>query len=106
MSQFVEQLRGTGPGFTIQPADSTGLEGNWDFALTWNQRAGMNIGPMRNGATAPRQAMAICSTPSDPSGGYSLAEAIDKQLGLKLETQKRPMPVIVVDHLDQKPTDN
>jgi uncharacterized protein (TIGR03435 family) len=31
---------------------------------------------------------------------------VEKQLGLKLEMQKRSMPVIVIDHLEQKPTDN
>jgi len=35
-----------------------------------------------------------------------LFEAVEKQLGLKLESQKHPMPVIVIDHAEQKPTDN
>jgi len=43
---------------------------------------------------------------SDPSGAYTVLEAVEKQLGLKLAMQKRPMPVIVIDHLEQKPTDN
>jgi uncharacterized protein (TIGR03435 family) len=42
----------------------------------------------------------------DPNGAISLCEALEKQLGLKLETQKSPMPVLVVDHVEQKPTDN
>ena len=36
----------------------------------------------------------------------SLFDALNKQLGLKLEMQKRPMPVIVIDHIEEKPTDN
>jgi uncharacterized protein (TIGR03435 family) len=43
---------------------------------------------------------------SDPNGGLTLFEALEKQLGLKLEKQKRSLPVIVIDHLEQKPTDN
>jgi len=43
---------------------------------------------------------------SEPSGGFTIFEAVEKQLGLKLEMQKRPMPVIVIDHIEQKPTDN
>jgi uncharacterized protein (TIGR03435 family) len=35
----------------------------------------------------------------------SLFEALGK-LGLKLEKEKRPSPVLVIDHLDEKPTDN
>jgi uncharacterized protein (TIGR03435 family) len=43
---------------------------------------------------------------SDPVGGTSLFEALDKQLALKLEAQKRPYPVFVIDHIEEKPTDN
>ena len=28
-----------------------------------------------------------------------------EQLGLKLETKKRSMPVLVIDHVEEKPTD-
>jgi uncharacterized protein (TIGR03435 family) len=33
-----------------------------------------------------------------PTGGLTVFEAIDRQLGLKVELQKRPMPVVVIDH--------
>ena len=36
----------------------------------------------------------------------SLQDAISKQLGLKLVKQKRPIPVLVIDHIDEKPTEN
>ena len=36
----------------------------------------------------------------------SLFDAVEKQLGLKLEGQKRTYPVFVIDHIDEKPTDN
>ncbi len=42
-------------------------------------------------------------TASDPSGALSLYDAVNKQLGLKLEQQKRPMPVLVIDHVEEKP---
>jgi len=42
----------------------------------------------------------------DPSGVLTIFEAVEKQLGLKLEKQKRTMPVIVIDHIEQKPTEN
>ena len=41
-----------------------------------------------------------------PSGAVSLFDAMTRQLGLKLEMQKRPTPVLVIDHIEQKPTDN
>ena len=68
--------------------DETGLEGGWDFTLYFS-----------NAAVAGAQS-------ADPNGGISLAEAIDKQLGLKLEMQKRPVRVLVIDHINEKPADN
>ena len=68
--------------------DASGLEGAWDLAF--------NFSP----------AGALQTPGSDPNGAISIFDALDKQLGLKLETQKRPMPVLVVDHLEGKPTAN
>ena len=45
-------------------------------------------------------------TASDPTGGLTLYDAVNKQLGLKLEMQKRSMPVLVIDHIEEKPADN
>jgi uncharacterized protein (TIGR03435 family) len=64
----------------------------------------MNLGGGRGGNAGQSESAAPMA--SDPSGGLSIFEAIEKQLGLKLETQKRPLPVVVIDHLEQKPTDN
>jgi uncharacterized protein (TIGR03435 family) len=41
-----------------------------------------------------------------PNGAISLMEAVSRQLGLKMEMQKRPTQVLVVDHLEEKPTEN
>jgi len=32
-------------------------------------------------------------------------EAVEKQLGLKLEKGTHPMPVIVIDHAEEKPVE-
>jgi uncharacterized protein (TIGR03435 family) len=67
--------------------DLTGLAGAYDFTLTW---------------TLP------FSLPSPDSGqvGFSLFEAIDRQLGLKLSLQKHPMTVLIIDHIDRQPVEN
>ena len=44
--------------------------------------------------------------PADPNGALPLPDAISKQLGLKLELKKRPMQVLVIDHIDENPTEN
>ena len=43
---------------------------------------------------------------SEPNNALSLFDAIGKQLGLKLETLKRPVPVLVIDRMERKPTEN
>jgi uncharacterized protein (TIGR03435 family) len=36
----------------------------------------------------------------------TLADAMEKQIGIKLVTAKRPAPVLVIDRIQQKPTEN
>jgi uncharacterized protein (TIGR03435 family) len=79
--------------------DATGLEGTWDFDFTWSPPS---VGRTSGG---PASADGVAAA-SDPAGAPSLMEALDKQLGLKLELQKRSMSVLVVDHVDEKPADN
>jgi hypothetical protein len=69
--------------------------------------AGMGQGGGRGGRGGD-SAQPSRATPeaSDPGGGLTLLEAAEKQLGLKLELQKRPVSVLVIDHVEQKPTDN
>jgi transcriptional regulator with XRE-family HTH domain len=43
---------------------------------------------------------------TDPNSTVSFFDAIEAQLGLKLEKHKRPIPVLVIDHIEEKPTDN
>lgn len=105
MEQFAEQLRSPELVWPVQ--DATGIEGGWDFTLTYNMRAAMTMGGGRGGPmgdAAP--AAGELPSASDPTGGYTLLEAVEKELGLKLEKQKRSAAVIVIDHLEPKPTEN
>ena len=82
--------------------DATGIDGAWDFTLTFSA-VNLNLGGGARGGGLPS---AGPGGPSDPNGQLSLFSAIDKQLGLKLEMHKRPEPVFVIDHIEEKPTDN
>ncbi|HVV47218.1 MAG TPA: TIGR03435 family protein, partial [Bryobacteraceae bacterium] len=105
MDDFVDQLMGAAPGLNWPVQNSTGLEGGWDFTLTYGRgpvpmmaaAAQAGGGEGRGGPVAEA---------SDPSGSLTLFEAVEKQLGLKLEMQKRSEPVVVIDHLEEKPTEN
>ena len=108
MAQFADQLPNLAGGYIFNPVlDGTGLEGAWDFTLSFSTanvfQGGAGAGG-RGGNAAPSTGDA--STASDPSGALSIFDAISKQLGLKLEKQKRPLPVLVIDHVEEKPTDN
>jgi uncharacterized protein (TIGR03435 family) len=105
MAQFAEQLPSLASGYIHSPVmDATGIEGAWDFTLNFSpiglfQSAGVRVGD-------PGQPAGAAPAASDPSGALSLFDAVSKQLGLKLEMHKRSVPVLVIDHVEQKPTEN
>jgi uncharacterized protein (TIGR03435 family) len=85
-AELVEAIqRRGGPYFEHPLIDSTKLEGKWDFSLRWTNRGQLQAAG---------------------SSGISLFDAIDKQLGLRLNLQNVPTSVIVVDNVSRKPTDN
>jgi uncharacterized protein (TIGR03435 family) len=60
---------------------------------------GMNLGAPGGG---PANAALAAS---DPGGGASLKESVQK-LGLRLESRKLPIDVMVIDHIEKNPTEN
>lgn len=108
MAQFVEKLpnvQGAAGYFDHPVVDLTGLKGGYDFDVTWSPPARVYGRGGRGGDNAGQPAGGV-ATASAPTGGLTMFEAVDKQLGLKLALDKRPMPVVVVDHADRTPTDN
>jgi uncharacterized protein (TIGR03435 family) len=102
MAQFAKLLQEIAGGYIHNDlVDATGLEGGWDFTFYFSAIGQLQGGGDRRGGDAPSPEGA-----SDPTGALSLLDALPKQLGLKLEMQKRPLPVLVIDHIEQKPTDN
>jgi uncharacterized protein (TIGR03435 family) len=70
--------------------DQTGLQGKWDFVLKWTPDEsqfgglGVKVPPPSDAADAPPP----------------LFTAIQEQIGLKLETGKPAVPVLVLDHVE------
>ena len=105
MSRFADMLQSLASGYIHAPVlDNTGLEGAWDFTLNFSGAGALNGGGNREGG-AP-SATVTTAAASDPNGALSLLDALPKQLGLKLELSKRPVKVLVIDHIAQKPTEN
>ena len=106
MAQFAKLLQEIAPGYVHNDViDATGLEGGWTFTLNFSA-LGQLRGGGRDGGGGAASAGPSDGGASDPTGAVSLPDAISRQLGLKLEQQKRPMPVLVIDHIEEKPTDN
>jgi uncharacterized protein (TIGR03435 family) len=71
--------------------DQTGLSGTFDFKFEFAPEPAITAGPD--------------SGPDAVPVGPSLAEALNRQLGLKLVSQKKQIEVIEIDHLE-KPGEN
>lgn len=70
--------------------DKTGLTGNFDAELTWTPDA--SLGPVSEAAPSPID-------------GPSLFTAIQEQLGLKLDAQRGPVEVLVIDSVERSTED-
>jgi uncharacterized protein (TIGR03435 family) len=93
MEQLAEDLPAFGAGYIEHPViDETGLKGGWDFTLNWTPPHLTHAGEL--------------AAENDPNGGLTIPEALEKELGLKLETKKRPVDVLVIDHVERTPADN
>jgi uncharacterized protein (TIGR03435 family) len=102
MAQFGVLLQSLASGFIFSPVlDDTGLKSSYNFTLSFSSADHFAPGGS-GGAPSPDGA----PQPSDPNGAISLFDAVKNQLGLKLEKEKRPVPVLVIDHIDEQPTAN
>jgi uncharacterized protein (TIGR03435 family) len=73
--------------------DSTGVKGVFDFTLQWSPDEAPKI------AAADGNAAAVVAGPS-------IFTALQEQLGLKLMSEKGPVEILVVDHIEKAPTEN
>jgi bla regulator protein BlaR1 len=81
--------------------DKTGLTGNYDFMLRWTPDE--SRGAMFNVPEGGPQS--TDKTLSPESSGPSIFTAIQEQLGLKLESQRGPVEILVIDHVE-KPSED
>ncbi|HVY93783.1 MAG TPA: TIGR03435 family protein, partial [Bryobacteraceae bacterium] len=74
--------------------DKTGLDGRYDFTLEYDGTVGV-----RGAMYPPLPQGTLDSAPP-------LLDAVQEQLGLKLEEKKAKFDVLVVDRFDKIPTGN
>jgi uncharacterized protein (TIGR03435 family) len=86
MDEFAQALRRWANDYLTSPvANSTGIEGAWDFELRWYPRPQL---------------------PQAGAGAATVFDAVERQLGLRLELGKAASPALVVDRVEEKPTEN
>jgi uncharacterized protein (TIGR03435 family) len=88
-SMLLAQVRGP-------VADLTGLDGKYTIDLCWTPEN--RVRPSAPGSYP-------AALPSEPSGP-TLQQALQDQLGLRLESKKGPIDFLVVDHAEKSPTEN
>jgi uncharacterized protein (TIGR03435 family) len=69
-----------------QVIDNTGIEGRYDFTLTFNPNPAAPAG-----------------TDAPPRLGPDIFSAVREQLGLKLEPDRAPVQFLVIDHVEHPP---
>jgi uncharacterized protein (TIGR03435 family) len=88
MAELAENMYRMAPAYIDHPVvDETGIEGGWNFFIGWTPR-GMLQQPDN----------------ADPTV-ITFFEAVERELGLKLVKATRKYPVIVVDHIEEKPVE-
>lgn len=105
MTQFAEQIPAYDTDIFYAVENATELDGAWDFAIDFDPMASRGMQTLRMQAF-PNSAASTNGQAVDPTGGMSLEAAIQKQLGLELRKTKRPQPVLVIDHMEEKPVEN
>ena len=79
MAELAKRLPTLAPAYFDRPVvDLTGLAGTWDLKLQWTGKGRI-----------------------DTDGGLTIFDAVAKQLGLKLEQRKVPLPGLVIDHIER-----
>lgn len=85
MPAFAERFHQYANGYLKHPVvDQTGLKGGYDFSISWTARGILD----------------------QKKEGVSFFEAAEKQLGLKFEEKKAPLPAMAIDSVNETPTPN
>jgi uncharacterized protein (TIGR03435 family) len=88
--------------------DQTGLKGKYDMRLRYDPSS------MTGGRGGPKDALDAAPPGGNPGNRISsdgdtppsIFNALQEQLGLKLEARKGPVDLLVIDHVQKRPTQN
>jgi uncharacterized protein (TIGR03435 family) len=109
MTELAARLQQLSLGSIQTPvSDETKLEGRWNFTFGFSpefmmQALARGIGP---GAPAAAGGAAPGLEAPEPTGAMTIVQAVDRQLGLKLERRPGKGQVLVIDAIDEEPREN
>jgi uncharacterized protein (TIGR03435 family) len=90
MEEFAANLNQASGFFDHPIVNETGLTGGWNFKLGFPR-------------STPAQPPGAAATGTLEPAGITSYEAVDLMMGVKLVKKKKAIPVIVVDHVAEKP---
>jgi uncharacterized protein (TIGR03435 family) len=97
--EYLVQQLSSQLGMPVQ--DKTGLTDSYDFTLEWEPENIRRQSVYDSGDGSQQNQEAAASE----AGGPSLAAALEMQLGLRLEVQKGPVEILMIDHIE-RPSQN
>ena len=115
MDQFARELKGYSAALIKTPVlNKSGIEGRYDLTLSFTGLPQLERLGLAQGSNTPKPSSggdtnggAGAGGAADPGGvPVMIQDAAAKQLGLKLVLEKRPIPALVIDHIEEKPTEN
>jgi len=95
MKRFAEALSTTLGAIVV---DRTGIEGQYNVSFQWTPDSASEPRTLKSGEPAP-------ALPVDAIPGPSIFTALQEKLGLKLESRKVPVEVIVIERAN-RPSEN
>jgi len=103
MAQFADLLSAVARAdIKNRVVDKTGLKDSYNFSVSYT-----SVGRLRlQLAAAQAAAKQAGEATAGPVEGLGIEDAVRKQLGLRLEKQPLPLPFLILDHIDQMPTEN
>jgi uncharacterized protein (TIGR03435 family) len=103
MAQFADLLSSVARGdIQNRVVDKTGLTGSYNFSLSYTGASRLRLQEAAAQAAAKQAGEATAA----PVQGLAIEDAVRKELGLKLEKQPGAYPALILDHIEQTPTEN
>jgi len=112
MDQFARELKAYSGAIVKTPVlNKSGVEGRYDLTLSFTGLHQLELLGLAQGGATPKPSMSggdkSAGAETDPAGvPVMMQDAVAKQLGLKLVLEKRPIPALVIDHIEESPTEN